>query len=78
MKLLIRQRQNARCHRTEHRADSARGLTRLIATGLYGGVNALADRVALQEHRSRGRGGPGRASVQWGAALDLGQQPGVA
>jgi transposase len=53
LKLFIRQRQNSLFYRTEPSAYIASGLTSLIATCLYAGVNALDYLVALQEHRAK-------------------------
>jgi transposase len=52
LKLCIRQRKNSRFFATAHSAYIASGLTSLIATCGYAGVNALDYLVALQEHRS--------------------------
>jgi hypothetical protein len=51
VQLCIRQRHNALLYQTPHSADIASVLTRLIATCLYAGVNAVEYLVALQEHR---------------------------
>jgi transposase len=52
LNLFIRQRKNSLFFRTEHSAYIARVITRLIATCIYAGVNALDYLVALQEHRA--------------------------
>ena len=52
LKLFIRQRKNSLFFRTEHSAYIASVITRLIATCLHAGVNALDYLVALQEHRA--------------------------
>jgi hypothetical protein len=52
LQLCIRQRKNALFSRTEHSASIASVLTRLMATCLQAGVNALEYLVALQEHRA--------------------------
>ena len=46
----IRQRKNSLFSKRPHRAYIASGLTSLIATCLYGGVNAVESLVALQEN----------------------------
>jgi len=51
LKLFIRQRKNSLFYKTSHSAYIASVLTSLIATCLYGGVNAVDYLVALQEHR---------------------------
>jgi hypothetical protein len=51
VKLFIRQRNNALFYKSEPSAYIASVLTRLIATCLYAGVNAVEPLVALQEHR---------------------------
>jgi len=51
LKLFIRQRNNSLFFQSEHSAYIASILTRLIATCLYAGVNAVEYLVALQEHR---------------------------
>jgi transposase len=51
LKLFIRQRNNSLFYKNEHSADIASVLTRLIATCLYVGGNAVEYLVALQEHR---------------------------
>jgi hypothetical protein len=51
LKLFIRQRKNSLFYQNEHSAYIASVLTSLIATCLYGGVNAVDYLVALQEHR---------------------------
>jgi transposase len=52
LNLFIRQRKNSLFFRTEHSAYIASVITRVIATCLHAGVNALDDLVALQEHRA--------------------------
>ena len=47
----LRPRTNSRCYKSPHSASIASGLTSLMATGLYAGVNAVESLVALQEHR---------------------------
>ena len=69
----IGQRQNARFFRPPHRAYLASGITRLIATCLDAGVNALDDRVERQAHRREGGSGAGRV-----AALERCPEPGLA
>ena len=49
----LRPRTNSLCYKSPHSAAIASGLTSLMATGLYAGVNAVASLVALQEHRRR-------------------------
>ncbi len=49
--LFIRQRQHSRFYKNPHSASIASVLTRLIATCLYAGVNAVDSLVALQAHR---------------------------
>jgi transposase len=51
LKLFIRQRKNSLFYQNEHSAYIASVLTSLIATCIYGGVNAVDYLVALQEHR---------------------------
>jgi len=51
LKLFIRQRKNSLFYQNEYSAYIASVLTSLIATCIYGGVNAVAYLVALQEHR---------------------------
>jgi transposase len=51
LKLFIRQRKNSLFYKHPHSAYIASVLTSLIATCIYGGVNAVAYLVALQEHR---------------------------
>jgi hypothetical protein len=51
LKLFIRQRKNSLFYKSPHSAYIASVLTSLIATCLYGGVNAVEYLVALQEHR---------------------------
>jgi transposase len=51
LKLFIRQRKNSLFYKSTHSAYIASVLTSLIATCLYGGVNAVDYLVALQEHR---------------------------
>jgi transposase len=51
LKLFIRQRNNSLFYQNEYSAYIASVLTSLIATCIYGGVNAVAYLVALQEHR---------------------------
>jgi hypothetical protein len=51
LKLFIRQRKNSRLYQNPHSAYIASVLTRLIATCLYAGVNAVESLVALQAHR---------------------------
>ncbi len=52
LKLAIRQRKNSLFQASEHSAYVASVLTRLIATCVHAGVDALAYLVALQVHRS--------------------------
>jgi len=52
LKLFIRQRKNALFYKSEYSAYMASGLTSLIATCIYAGVNVIDYFVALQEHRS--------------------------
>ena len=52
LKRFIRQRKHSLLYRTEPSASIASVLTRVIATCLYAGVNALESLVALQEHRA--------------------------
>ena len=49
--LFIWQRQHSRFYKNPHSASIASVLTRLIATCLYAGVNAVDSLVALQAHR---------------------------
>jgi transposase len=51
LKLAIRQRKNSLFYATEHSAYIASILTRVIATCVQAGVNALEYLVAIQEHR---------------------------
>ena len=51
LKLFIRQRKNSLFYKSPHSAYIASVLTSLIATCIYGGVNAVEYLVALQEHR---------------------------
>jgi transposase len=51
LKLCIRQRKNSLFYATEHSAYIASVLTRVIATCVQAGVNALEYLVAVQEHR---------------------------
>jgi hypothetical protein len=51
LKLFIRQRKNSLFYKNPHSAYIASVLTSLIATCIYGGVNAVEYLVALQEHR---------------------------
>lgn len=51
LKLFIRQRKNSLFYKTPHSAYIASVLTSLIATCIYGGVNAVDYLVALQENR---------------------------
>jgi hypothetical protein len=51
LKLFIRQRKNSLFYTNPHSAYIASVLTSLIATCIYGGVNAVEYLVALQEHR---------------------------
>jgi transposase len=51
LKLFIRQRHNSLLYTSTPSASIASVRTRLIATCLYAGVNAVAYLVALQEHR---------------------------
>jgi hypothetical protein len=51
LKLFIRQRKNSLFYKSPHSAYIASVLTSLIATCIYGGVNAIEYLVALQEHR---------------------------
>jgi hypothetical protein len=60
----MRQRKNARCFATEHRAASARVVTSLMATGRQAGGNALESLGALQEHRAAVCADPG-AGLPW-------------
>lgn len=52
LKLFIRQRNNSLLDKSTHSAYIASGLTSLIATCLYAGINAVEYLVALQEHRA--------------------------
>ena len=58
LKLFIRQRNTSLCDKSTQSAYLARVLTSLIATCLYAGVNAVAYRVALPEHRREGCADP--------------------
>src|SRR5262249_53310894 len=51
LKLFIRQRKNSLFYKSPHSAYIASVLTSLIATCIYGGVNAVEYLVALQEHQ---------------------------
>lgn len=51
LKLFIRQRKNSLLYKTPHSAYIASVLSSLIATCIYGGVNAVDYLVALQENR---------------------------
>lgn len=51
LKLAIRQRKNSLFYATEHSAYLASILTRVIATCVQAGVNALEYLVAVQDHR---------------------------
>jgi transposase len=51
LKLFIRQRKNSLFYKSSHSAYMASVLTSLIATCIYGGVNAVEYLVALQENR---------------------------
>jgi transposase len=64
LKLCIRQRKNSLVYATEPRAYIARVLTRVIATCVQAGVNALEYLVAVQEHRPEVRATPG-AWLPW-------------
>jgi transposase len=52
LKLMIRQRRNSLFYASTHSAYVASLLTSVIATCAQAGINALAYRVALQEHRA--------------------------
>jgi transposase len=58
LKLFIRQRKNSLFYQSPHSAYIASVLTSLIATCIYGGVNAGEYLVALQEHRREGCADP--------------------
>jgi transposase len=64
LKLWIRQRKNSLFYAAEHSAYIARVLTRVIATCVQAGVNALAYLVAVQEHRQEVFANPG-AWLPW-------------
>jgi hypothetical protein len=53
LKLFIRQRKNSLFYKSPHSAYIASVLTSLIATCIYGGVNAVEYLVALQENRHK-------------------------
>jgi Transposase IS66 family len=64
LKLCIRQRKHSLFYKSPHSAYIASVLTSRIATCLYGGVNAVASLVALQEHRPEVFADPG-AWLPW-------------
>jgi hypothetical protein len=64
LKLCIRQRKNSLFYATEHSAYIASILTRVIATCVQAGVNALDYLVAVQEHRQEVFANPG-AWLPW-------------
>ena len=68
--LCMRQRTNALCLATEHRADIVSVLTSLMATCLHAGGKALASLVAWQEHRREGWRPPA-AWLPWHAQAPL-------
>ena len=70
LKLMIRQRQNSLFYASAHSAYVASLLTSLIATGAQAGVNALAYRVALQDHRPQVFQNPG-AWLPWNSTESL-------
>ena len=51
LKLAIRQRKHSLFYATEHSASIASLLTRVLATWVHSGVNAVDYLVAVQEHR---------------------------
>ena len=64
LKLCIRQRKNSLFYKSPHSAYIASVLTSLMATCLYGGVNAVESLVALQENRPEVFADPG-AWLPW-------------
>ena len=64
LKLCIRQRKNSLFYKSPHSAYIASVLTSLIATCIYGGVNAVEYLVALQENRPEVFADPG-AWLPW-------------
>jgi hypothetical protein len=64
LKFCIRQRKNSLFYATEHSAYIASLLTRVIATCVQAGVNALEYLVAVQEHRQEVFAQPG-AWLPW-------------
>ena len=71
LKLPIRQRKNSLFYATEHSAYIASILTRVLATWVQAGVNALEYLVAIQEHRQEVFANP-RAWVPWNYQAALG------
>lgn len=69
-KLWIRQRKNSFFYATEHSATIASILTRVIATCVQAGVNALEYLVAVQEHRQEVFAHPG-AWLPWNSEAAL-------
>jgi hypothetical protein len=70
LKLFIRQRNNSLVYKNTHSASIASVLTSLIATCLYGGVNAVAYLAALQEHRREAFSNPA-AWLPWNYHANL-------
>ena len=70
LKLCMRQRKNSLFFATEQSADIASVLTRLMATCLHAGGNALESLVALQEHRREGCRAPA-AWLPWNSQAPL-------
>jgi hypothetical protein len=71
LKLCIRQRNNSLFYKSPHSAYIASVLTSLIATCIYGGVNAVEYLVALQEHRHEVFSNPA-AWLPWAYAASRG------
>ena len=70
VRLVIRQRKTSLFYASEHSADIASILTRVIATGVHAGVKALAYLVAVQDHRHEVFANPS-AWLPWNYAAAL-------